>query len=225
MEVARRLFPQDFPQGEGRGGCGESLTCCVLPLQLFRLIYRKSDIVHLMARQAGWQDVLTRLYVLEAATTASVLPSSPELPTPPESATAKSHSSGSPESSEVFLPSEVPGSEPETFYQALSPFCLPFDLSLERASVGSGSMTGGSSGTLTPASQPGTPSPLDGPRLFPVVPGRHSSSLSNVLEDSNLLEPTVSGDDSSNTSNPQVRFHPLLLCATRGTTFPEVGTI
>ncbi|EFB19185.1 hypothetical protein PANDA_000627, partial [Ailuropoda melanoleuca] len=62
---------------------------------------------------------------------------------------------------------------------------------------------GGSSGTLTPASQPGTPSPLEGPRPFPVAHGRHSSSLSNVLEDGSLPEPAISGDDTSNTSNPQ----------------------
>uniref|UniRef100_Q6ZNJ1-2 Isoform 2 of Neurobeachin-like protein 2 n=1 Tax=Homo sapiens TaxID=9606 RepID=Q6ZNJ1-2 len=71
--------------------------------------------------------------------------------------------------------------------------------------AGSGNTAGGggSSGTLTPASQPGTPSPLDGPRPFPAAPGRHSSSLSNVLEDGSLPEPTISGDDTSNTSNPQ----------------------
>ncbi|ELK24974.1 Neurobeachin-like protein 2, partial [Myotis davidii] len=33
--------------------------------------------------------------------------------------------------------------------------------------------------------------------------GRHSSSLSNVLGDGSLPEPTASGDDTSNTSNPQ----------------------
>ncbi|PNI80961.1 NBEAL2 isoform 2, partial [Pan troglodytes] len=71
--------------------------------------------------------------------------------------------------------------------------------------AGSGNTAGGggSSGTLTPASQPGTPSPLDGPRPFPAASGRHSSSLSNVLEDGSLPEPTISGDDTSNTSNPQ----------------------
>ncbi|XP_054992464.1 neurobeachin-like protein 2 isoform X1 [Sorex araneus] len=170
--------------------------------QLFRLIYRQPDIVQLLAQQAGWQDVLTRLYVLEAVKAASPLPCSPELPTPPESALAKTPT-GSPESSDVFLPSEVPGPNPEAFYHALSPLCTSFDLGMERASVGSSSTTGGSSGTLTPASQPGTPSPLDGPRPFPAVPGRHSSSLSNVLEDSSILDPSVSGDDTSNTSNPQ----------------------
>ncbi|XP_076985630.1 neurobeachin-like protein 2 [Tamandua tetradactyla] len=173
--------------------------------QLFHLIYGQPDIVRLLARQAGWQDVLTRLYVLEATTAGSTPPFSPEPPTSPEPVLAKPLTESPAESSDVFLPSEVPCTNPGAFYQALSPFCTPFDLGLERASVGSGHTAGGgsSSGTLTPASQPGTPSPLDGPRPFPSAHGHHSSSLSNVLEDGSLQEPTVSGDDTSNTSNPQ----------------------
>ncbi|XP_070431568.1 neurobeachin-like protein 2 isoform X2 [Equus przewalskii] len=172
--------------------------------QLFHLIYGQPEIVRLLARQAGWQDVLTRLYVLEAATASSPLPSPPEPPASPEPALFKPPTE-SPEPSDVFLPSEAPCPDPDPFYHALSPFCAPFDLGLERASVGSGNTAGGgsSSGTLTPASQPGTPSPLDGPRPFPAARGRHSSSLSNVLEDGSLPEPTISGDDTSNTSNPQ----------------------
>ncbi|XP_032987580.1 neurobeachin-like protein 2 isoform X2 [Rhinolophus ferrumequinum] len=172
--------------------------------QLFHLIYGQPDIVRLMARQAGWQDVLTRLYVLEAVTASSPLPFSAELPASPEPALPNPPTE-SPEPSDVFLPSDAPSPDPDAFYQALSPFCAPFDLGLERASVGSGNTAGGgsSSGTLTPASQPGTPSPLDGPRPFPAAHGRLSSSLSNVLEDGSLPEPTISGDDTSNTSNPQ----------------------
>ncbi|XP_021574806.1 neurobeachin-like protein 2 [Carlito syrichta] len=173
--------------------------------QLFHLIYRQPDIVRLLARQAGWQDVLTRLYVLEAATAGGPSPYPPEPPNSPESALPKPPTESPAESSDVFLPSEAPCPDPDGFYHALSPFCTPFDLGLERASVGSGNTAGGggSSGTLTPASQPGTPSPLDGPRPFPTAHGHHSSSLSNVLEDGSLPEPTVSGDDASNTSNPQ----------------------
>ncbi|ELK10176.1 Neurobeachin-like protein 2 [Pteropus alecto] len=172
--------------------------------QLFHLIYRQPDVLRLLAQQAGWQDVLTRLYVLEAAPAGSPLPFTPEPPASPEPALSKPPTE-SPEPSDVFLPSEAPCPDPDAFYQALSPFCAPLDLGLERASVGSGNAAGGgsSSGTLTPASQPGTPSPLDGPRPFPAAHGRHSSSLSNVLEDGSLLEPTISGDDTSNTSNPQ----------------------
>ncbi|KAM5234243.1 neurobeachin-like protein 2 isoform 4-T4 [Hipposideros larvatus] len=172
--------------------------------QLFHLIHGQPDIVRLLARQASWQDVLTRLYVLEAATASSPLPFPPELPASPEPALSKPPTE-SPEPSDVFLPSDAPCPDPDAFYQALSPFCAPFDLGLERASVGSGNTAGGgsSSGTLTPASQPGTPSPLDGPRPFPAAHGRLSSSLSNVLEDGSLPEPTISGDDTSNTSNPQ----------------------
>ncbi|XP_064452930.1 neurobeachin-like protein 2 isoform X7 [Mirounga angustirostris] len=172
--------------------------------QLFHLIYGQPDIVRLLARQAGWQDVLTRLYVLEAAPAGSPLPFSPEPPSSPEPALGQPPPE-SPETSDVFLPSETPSPDPDAFYHALSPFCTPFDLGLERASVGSCNMAGGgnSSGTLTPASQPSTPSPLDGPRPFPVAHGRHSSSLSNVLEDGSLPEPAISGDNTSNTSNPQ----------------------
>ncbi|KAM8758503.1 neurobeachin-like protein 2 [Rhynchonycteris naso] len=172
--------------------------------QLFHLIYRQPDVVQMLAQQAGWQDVLTRLYVLEAATAGSPLPFPPEPPASSEPALPKPPAE-SPEPSDVFLPSEVPCPDPDAFYQALSPFCVPFDLGLERSSVGSGNTAGGSSssGTLTPASQPGTPSPLDGPRPFPAAHGRHSSSLSNVLEDGSLPEPAISGDDTSNTSNPQ----------------------
>ncbi|XP_012575949.1 PREDICTED: neurobeachin-like protein 2 [Condylura cristata] len=169
---------------------------------LFHLIYGQPEVVQLLARQAGWQDVLTRLYVLEAATADSPLPLTPEVSTSPESALSKP-STESPEPSDVFLPSEAPCPDPDAFYHALSPFCTPFDLGLERASVGSGNTTGGSSGTLTPASHPGTPSPLDGPRPFPAAPGHHSSSLSNVLEDGSLPEPAINGDNASNTSNPQ----------------------
>lgn len=190
-----------------------SLTCCVLAWQLFHLIYGQPDIVRLLARQAGWQDMLTRLYVLEATTASSPPPFSPEPPTSPEPTLCQPPTE-SPETSDVFLPSETPSPDPDAFYHALSPFCTPFDLGLERASVGScntaaggggGGGGGGSSGTLTPVSQPGTPSPLEGPRPFPVAHGRHSSSLSNVLEDGSLPEPAISGDDTSNTSNPQVR--------------------
>lgn len=174
--------------------------------KLFHLIYRPPNIVRLLARQAGWQDVLTRLYVLEPAMASSPLPFPPELPASPEPALPKPLTE-SPESSDVFLPSEASCPNPDAFYQALSPFCAPFDLVLERSSVDSGNIAGGggssSSGTLTPASQPDTPSPLGGPRPFPAAPGRHSSSLSNVLEDGSLPEPAFSGDDTSNTSNPQ----------------------
>lgn len=210
------------PWEEGPGAAAlpdQPLTGCALARQLFHLIYRQPDALRLLAQQAGWQDVLTRLYVLEAAPAGSPLAFTPELPASPEPALSNP-STESPEPSDVFLPSEAPCPDPDAFYQALSPFCAPLDLGgLERASVGSGNTAGGggSSGTLTPASQPGTPSPLDGPRPFPAAHGRHSSSLSNVLEDGSLLEPTISGDDTSNTSNPQVRrAHPPPLHGTKG---------
>ncbi|XP_048190361.1 LOW QUALITY PROTEIN: neurobeachin-like protein 2 [Perognathus longimembris pacificus] len=172
--------------------------------QLFYLIYGQPDVVRLLARQAGWQDVLTRLYILEAPGAGAPQPFSPEPLASLEPAPSPPPTESPLEPSDVFLPSEAPSPDADSFYHALSPFCTPFDLGLERASVDSGNTPGGSShsGTLTPASQPGTPSPLDGPRPFPAAHGRQSSSLSNVLEDGSL-EPAVSGDDTSNTSNPQ----------------------
>lgn len=151
--------------------------------------------------------MLTRLYVLEAVVAGGPPPFAPELPSSPEPALSLPSTESLADPSDVFLPSEATSPDPDAFYQALSPFRTPFDLGLERASMSSGTMaiSGSSSGTLTPASQPGTPSPLDGPRPFPATPGRHSSSLSNVLEDGSLPEPAVNGDDTSNTSNPQVR--------------------
>lgn len=181
--------------------------------------------MRLLAQQAGWQDVLTRLYVLEATTAGSPLPFPSELPASPEPASPKPPTE-SPEPSDVFLPPEAPCPDPDAFYHALSPFCTPLDLGLERSSVDSGNIAGagsGSSGNLTPASLPGTPSPLDGPRPFPAAQGRHSSSLSNVLGDGSLPEPPTSGDDTSNTSNPQVRRAPLCHCGALGGTPPGTG--
>lgn len=157
---------------------------------------------------------------MEAATANGPPRFLPELPTSLEPSLSSPPTELPAESSDVFLPSETPCSDPDAFYHALSPFSTPLDLGLERASVGSGTTAGGggggSSGTITPASQPGTPSPLDGPRPFPTAQGRHSSSLSNVLEDGSLLEPTISGDDTSNASNPQVSWaHCLTHCVWR----------
>ncbi|XP_069873650.1 neurobeachin-like protein 2 isoform X2 [Dipodomys merriami] len=179
--------------------------------QLFYLIYSQPDVVRLLARQAGWQDVLTQLYIQEAPATPGPQAFSPEPLAPLESALSPPPTESSPEPSDVFLPSDAPSPDSDSFYHAFSPFSTPFDLGLERASVGSGNNASGgggggggsNNGTITPASQPGTPSPLDGARPFPTAHGRHSSSLSNVLEDGSFLEPTVSGDDTSNTSNPQ----------------------
>lgn len=216
-----------WEEGLGADLLDKSLTCCALAWQLFHLIHGQPDIVQLLAQQAGWQDVLTRLYVLEAATASRPPSFPPEPPASPEPALSKPRTE-SPEPSDVFLPSDAPCPDPDAFYQALSPFCAPFDLGLERASVGSGNTAGGgsSSGTLTPASQPGTPSPLDGPRPFPAAPGRHNSSLSNVLEDGSLPEPTISEDDTSNTSNPQVRWaRPLPLHGTKGGHLGDTGQV
>uniref|UniRef100_A0A5F8HHG4 Neurobeachin-like protein 2 n=1 Tax=Monodelphis domestica TaxID=13616 RepID=A0A5F8HHG4_MONDO len=167
-------------------------------LDMCRKVSLQPDMVRQLARQVGWQDILTRLYVREAPAASS--------PNPPEPALAEL-------SSDVFLPltceaslgssesfpetevsppdsvrrssSTVAPSDPpslEATYQPLSPFCSPFDLGPELASTGSGA-TVGSGENLTPVSLPGTPSPLEGGRPFPPLRGRHSSSLSNVLDE------------------------------------------
>ncbi|KAM4821388.1 neurobeachin-like protein 2 [Thomomys bottae] len=185
-----------------RADLGVRLDLC---RQLFYLIYGRPDVVRLLARQAGWQDVLTRLYILEAPTAGGPQVFCPEPLSSPELAPSPPPVESPPEPPDVFLPSDVPSPDSDSFYHALPPFCTPFDLGPDRASVSSGATAGGGSGsgTVTPASQPGTPSPLDGPRPFPTAHGHHSSSLSNVLEDGSLLEPIVGGDDASNASNPQ----------------------
>ncbi|NXI79511.1 NBEL2 protein, partial [Rhipidura dahli] len=99
--------------------------------------------------------------------------------------------------------SSNPGDGPpfEGVYHPLSPFSTsPFDLGLELAS--SSSVATAESGTQTPASGPGTPSPLESFKPFPGMRGRKSSSLSNILDESSYRD-ALPSDNVSNTSNPQ----------------------
>lgn len=59
-------------------------SCSVLP-QLFHLIYSNEDYVKQLAKQPGWQDVLTKLYVKESyeAHAATIADSSNHTPTEP----------------------------------------------------------------------------------------------------------------------------------------------
>uniref|UniRef100_A0A6I8N2Q2 Neurobeachin-like protein 2 n=1 Tax=Ornithorhynchus anatinus TaxID=9258 RepID=A0A6I8N2Q2_ORNAN len=186
-----------------RAPLGVRLDIC---RKLFHLIYGQPDVVRQLARQVGWQDTLTRLYVREAPPDPPAEPADVFLPpaSPPGPGPGRDPSEGGSRSSSSSSSAPAPPAG-DALYQPLSPFGSPFDLGPELASVGSDA-TAGSSGNLTPVSLPGTPSPLDGGRPFPPPRGRHSSSLSNVLDDGSFQESVGAGgpeDDASNTSNPQ----------------------
>lgn len=225
-----------------------------LLLQLFHLIYAQQDLVKQLARLAGWQDTLTKLYVKESyecrqhSLSTSGCPELLRLSEPP----GKDRLSPPPaelQELDVFLPlgyeasdqelsegfsdhsispsgrtksfhsynfksfdssdrasrsSSNPGDGPpfDGVYHPLSPFSTsPFDLGLDLASTSS--MATAESGTQTPASGPGTPSPLESFKPFPGMRARKSSSLSNVLDESSYQD-VLPSDNISNTSNPQV---------------------
>uniref|UniRef100_A0AAY4CJR1 Neurobeachin-like protein 2 n=1 Tax=Denticeps clupeoides TaxID=299321 RepID=A0AAY4CJR1_9TELE len=172
--------------------------------KLFHLIYSSEEYVRQLARQAGWQDVLTKLYVKEsyASQAASQSGSSPSSLDPSTIPRPPLHSSSL--SNTVDIPSAR--LEDETLYHPLSPFgTSPFELELGSPGTGMGNIGGPGTGmapnTLS-GSQPDTPSPLEHSRPFPGPRPRKSSSLSNVLDDSYSNEPPLS-DTISNTSNPQ----------------------
>uniref|UniRef100_A0A6I8NWZ9 Neurobeachin-like protein 2 n=1 Tax=Ornithorhynchus anatinus TaxID=9258 RepID=A0A6I8NWZ9_ORNAN len=166
--------------------------------RLFHLIYGQPDVVRQLARQVGWQDTLTRLYVREAPPDPPAEPADVFLPpaSPPGPGPGRDPSEGGSRSSSSSSSAPAPPAG-DALYQPLSPFGSPFDLGPELASVGSDA-TAGSSGNLTPVSLPGTPSPLDGGRPFPPPRGRHSSSLSNVLDDGSFQESQAPEEELSN---------------------------
>uniref|UniRef100_A0A673NCP6 Neurobeachin-like protein 2 n=1 Tax=Sinocyclocheilus rhinocerous TaxID=307959 RepID=A0A673NCP6_9TELE len=142
---------------------------------LFHLIYSNEEYVKQLARQSGWQDVLTKLYIKESYESRAL---------------SQSNSLSSPTNSlEPVLPRPV---FQENAYQPLSPFSSPFEMELSLQK-----------GPQTPVgSQPETPSPLEHSKSFPGMRPRKSSSLSNVLDDTSYsTEPPT--DTISNTSNPQ----------------------
>ncbi|XP_068091322.1 neurobeachin-like protein 2 isoform X2 [Hyperolius riggenbachi] len=243
--------------------------------KLFHLIYSQQDIVRQLAKQTGWQDILTKLYIKESYESRprslsspmyggtgfllkrmgsskdsesgmykeasdvaqgqaentfsdSIFPMSFEASDldfsegfsdhslspaakdkPFHSYNFKSFDSSdqaSHSSSNVvdILGSEESSGEGQPYdnvYQPLSPFSMsPFDLRLDLGSASSAATM--ESGTQTPVSQPGTPSPLENFKPFPGMRVRKSSSLSNVL-DENSYQETLPSDTISNTSNPQ----------------------
>ncbi|NXX85868.1 NBEL2 protein, partial [Urocolius indicus] len=224
--------------------------------KLFHLIYAQQDMVRQLARIAGWQDTLTKLYVKESYEShqhslshvgnggcLELLrlsePSGKEGPSPPPAELQDldvflplGYEASDQELSEGFSDHSIsPGGRTKSFhsynfksfdssdrasrsssnpgdcppfdgvYHPLSPFSTsPFDLGLDLASTGSAATA--ESGTQTPASGPGTPSPLESFKPFPGLRGRKSSSLSNVLDESSSQD-ALPSDNVSNTSNPQ----------------------
>uniref|UniRef100_A0A672J8G5 Neurobeachin-like protein 2 n=1 Tax=Salarias fasciatus TaxID=181472 RepID=A0A672J8G5_SALFA len=156
--------------------------------KLFHLIHSNEDCVKQLAKQPGWQDVLTKLYVKEsyASYAASIADSGSHETTP-------CHSSIT--SNPVDIASPHPDEEGRD-YQPLSPFgTSPFDLDLGGF---------GETGSHTPAgSLTNTPSPLEQGKPFPPLRPRKCSSLSNVLDDISYGTDPPTGDTISNTSNPQ----------------------
>ncbi|XP_045064507.1 neurobeachin-like protein 2 isoform X2 [Coregonus clupeaformis] len=239
--------------------------------KLFNLIYNSEDCVRQLARQPGWQGMLTKLYMksyesrgasLAGSSTHSSLDPSSSSSRPP---LRRDHNMVIEDSqdarTDVFLPYTSPEEEEEEGgdgeglggrnisegfsdfsqsspnssggtlkdfdsveqgsrssslsntvdipstrlqgeapYHPLSPFgTSPFELEL-------GGMRGETgTGNHTPAggSQADTPSPLEHSRPFPSLRPRKSSSLSNVLDDTNYGTDPQAADTISNTSNPQ----------------------
>ncbi|XP_060638681.2 neurobeachin-like protein 2 [Anolis sagrei] len=241
--------------------------------KLFHLIYAQHDMVKHLAKLAGWQDTLTKLYVKESyesrqhslsgsangngcldllkivdhpeAAKELTDPAAPSHAEPPEmdvflplsyEASDPEFSEGfsdhsiSPQRSKPFPPyafkpfdsfdlashssssnnTDGPGQgEPRSMeavqvdrvYHPLSPFSMsPFDLGLDVGSTSSAATV--ESGSQTPVSLPGTPSPLESFKPFPGTRARKSSSLSNVLDET-IYQEALPSDNVSNTSNPQ----------------------
>ncbi|XP_072184341.1 neurobeachin-like protein 2 isoform X1 [Excalfactoria chinensis] len=232
--------------------------------KLFHLIYAQQDMVRQLARLAGWQDTLTKLYVKESYESRQHSLShsgsggclellrftdhpSKETEVGKDSVGSMSPLPAELQEVDVFLPlgyeasdqelsegfsdhsispsgrtkslhsynfksfdssdrasrsSSNPGDVPfDGVYHPLSPFSTsPFDLGLDLASTSS--IATAESGAQTPASGPGTPSPLESFKPFPGMRNRKSSSLSNVLDESSYQD-ALPSDNISNTSNPQ----------------------
>uniref|UniRef100_A0A8C1KF72 Neurobeachin-like protein 2 n=1 Tax=Cyprinus carpio TaxID=7962 RepID=A0A8C1KF72_CYPCA len=171
--------------------------------KLFYLIYSNEEYVKQLARQSGWQDVLTKLYIKESYESRALSqynslssPTNSLEPVLPRSGYSDL-SQSPPHSSTLSNTVDIPSSsclleEEENAYQPLSPFNSSFELELSLQK-----------GPQTPVgSQPETPSPLEHSKSFPGMRPRKSSSLSNVLDDTSYnTEPPT--DTISNTSNPQ----------------------
>ncbi|MBN3300810.1 NBEL2 protein, partial [Amia calva] len=164
--------------------------------KLFHLIYSSEDNVRQLARQLGWQDTLTKLYVKESyeSRATSFSDSNPSSLDSSRPSLQRQDNVSSSQSNAVDIPT-VQSDFDQGPYLPLSPFgSSPFELGLE---LGEGT------GSQTPVSQADTPSPLETCKPFPGLRARKSSSLSNVLDDSSYSTEHLPGDNTSNTSNPQ----------------------
>uniref|UniRef100_A0A8C0JCF0 Neurobeachin-like protein 2 n=1 Tax=Chelonoidis abingdonii TaxID=106734 RepID=A0A8C0JCF0_CHEAB len=168
---------------------------------LFHLIYSQHDMVRQLAKLAGWQDTLTKLYVKESYESRQHSLSGSHAGKESGTEAGKEHgskpfrsynfksfdsldcTSRSSSSNTIDIPGqrEAPSTDALQFdsvYHPLSPFCMsPFDLGLDLASTCSTATV--ESGNQTPGSLPGTPSPLEYFKPFPGTRARKSSSLSN----------------------------------------------
>uniref|UniRef100_A0A670JUE8 Neurobeachin-like protein 2 n=1 Tax=Podarcis muralis TaxID=64176 RepID=A0A670JUE8_PODMU len=178
--------------------------------ELFRLIYKPQDpakqTVRQLAKLAGWQDTLTKLYVKESYESRQHSLSgsangggSLDLPKASDHRSSSSNTIDPPGATEA--PQAGDTLPADRVYHPLSPFSMsPFDLGLDLGSTSSAATA--ESGDQTPVSLPGTPSPLENFKPFPGTRVRKSSSLSNVLDDTSYQD-TLPSDSISNTSNPQ----------------------
>uniref|UniRef100_A0A670ZS51 Neurobeachin-like protein 2 n=1 Tax=Pseudonaja textilis TaxID=8673 RepID=A0A670ZS51_PSETE len=159
-----------------------------LLLQLFHLIYSQHDMVKQLAKLAGWQDTLTKLYVKESYESRQHSLSNLDVFLPLD------YEASDHELSEGFSDLSVsPTSQKNKVFQSYA--FKSFD-SLELASHSSSSnimdLPGSSAATLesgnqTPLSLSGTPSPLENFKPFPGSRARKSSSLSNGLQSRHLI--------------------------------------
>ncbi|KAJ8354366.1 hypothetical protein SKAU_G00219330 [Synaphobranchus kaupii] len=199
--------------------------------KLFHLIYSNGDYVKQLARQPGWQDILTKLYVKESykshtSSQSGFSPSSSldlSQSRPPlrrqdsiileEGCTEIFQPYSSQEDEEEdfkSIDSAEQGSQSPSLFNAVDiPIpCreeegLYYPLSPFDLELSGMVQAGSTPGNHTPGSQSDTPSPLDPIRPFPGPRARKSSSLSNVLSDTSYGTDPPPGDNISNTSNPQ----------------------
>ncbi|XP_035269360.1 neurobeachin-like protein 2 isoform X1 [Anguilla anguilla] len=198
--------------------------------KLFHLIHFGGDNVKQLARQPGWQDILTKLYVKESyrshANSQSEFSPLNSLDLPPSRPPLKRQDSILLEEGyrEIFQPyssqeeeeedfksidSTEQGSHSSSLSNAVDIPMTPredegmyYPLSPFELDVSGMGQPGSAPGNHT-GSQSDTPSPLDSMRPFPGIRTRKSSSLSNVLSDTSYGTDPPPGDNISNTSNPQ----------------------
>ncbi|KAL7875312.1 hypothetical protein SRHO_G00062820 [Serrasalmus rhombeus] len=169
---------------------------------LFHLIYSSEDSVKQLARQPGWQDILTKLYVKESGRRRGE-----------EEEPAQDISEAFSEGFSDLSQSPPPGGQLKNFGDSLN--FKSFD-SMEQGSRSSSLsntvdipsssrlLEEEEEGPQTPmSSQPETPSPMEHSKAFPGPRPRKSSSLSNVLDDTSYSTEPPTADTISNNSNPQ----------------------